>query len=75
MEYTILIHQDDDGGFWSEIPALSGCFSQGETIEETIQNTREAIEAHIQCLKEDNEPVPHEDNLVISRIRVDSALV
>ena len=43
MEYTILIHKADEGGFWVEMPALSGCFSQGETIEKTIANTKEAI--------------------------------
>ena len=49
MEYTILIHKAEEGGFWAEVPALPGCFSQGETIEETIANTKEAIELHISC--------------------------
>ncbi|MEN6611620.1 MAG: type II toxin-antitoxin system HicB family antitoxin [Methanoregulaceae archaeon] len=75
MEYTILIHQAEEGGFWAEVPALSGCFSQGETIEETMKNTSEAIEAYIQCLQDDHEPVPHEDNLIISRVRVDSGSI
>lgn len=33
MEYSILIHKAEEGGFWSEVPALPGCVSQGETIE------------------------------------------
>jgi len=41
MEYTILIHKAEEGGFWAEVPALPGCFSQGETVEETIANTKE----------------------------------
>ena len=52
MEYTILIHKAGEGGFWAEVPALPGCFSQGETVEETIANTKEAIELHISCLKD-----------------------
>ena len=50
MEYTIIIHKAEEGGFWAEVPALSGCFSQGETVEETIVNTKDAIELHIACL-------------------------
>jgi len=53
MDYTILVHQAEEGGFWSEVPALPGCYSQGESIDETMQNTKEAIEAHLLALKED----------------------
>jgi predicted RNase H-like HicB family nuclease len=58
MDYTILIHQAEEGGFWSEVPALSGCYSQGETIDETLQNSKEAIEAHLLALKEDPVAAP-----------------
>jgi predicted RNase H-like HicB family nuclease len=34
MEYSILIHKAEEGGFWSEVPALPGCLSQGETVED-----------------------------------------
>ncbi len=40
MDYTILIHQAEEGGFWSEVPALPGCYSQGETIDETLRNSK-----------------------------------
>ena len=75
MEYTILIHKADEGGFWAEVPALSGCFSQGETIEETIANTKEAIELHISCLQEDGEVVPADNEFIISRVRVETVAV
>jgi len=53
MEYTIIIHQAEEGGYWAEVPALPGCYSQGETLEEAMENTREAVEAHLKALKED----------------------
>jgi predicted RNase H-like HicB family nuclease len=53
MEYTVLIHQAEEGGYWSEVPALPGCYSQGETIEEALSNSKEAIEAHLMALKEE----------------------
>ena len=40
----VLIHSADEGGFWAEVPALPGCVSQGETIDELRSNIREAIE-------------------------------
>lgn len=51
MEYTVLIHPAEEGGFWSEVPELPGCYSQGETIDETMRNAKEAIEAHLMVLK------------------------
>ncbi|OQW91516.1 MAG: HicB family protein [Thiotrichaceae bacterium IS1] len=42
MKLKILIHPADEGGFWVEIPALRGCVSQGETLEEALLNIQEA---------------------------------
>lgn len=54
LNYRIRLQREEEGGFWSEVPALSGCYSQGETIDETLRNTKEAIEVHLLALKEDN---------------------
>ena len=40
----VLIHKADEGGLWAEVPALPGCVSQAETLEELETNIREAIE-------------------------------
>ena len=73
MDYTILIHQAEEGGFWSEVPALPGCYSQGETIDENLRNTKEAIEAYLMVLKEDQVSAPVEESLFIGRVRVEAA--
>jgi predicted RNase H-like HicB family nuclease len=49
------IHKADEGGFWAEVPALPGCVSQGETIEELRGNIREAIEGWL-SVEEPQEP-------------------
>jgi antitoxin HicB len=41
--YHILLTPEDEGGFSVSVPALPGCFTQGETIEEAIEMAREAI--------------------------------
>lgn len=33
LNYTVKVHPAEEGGFWAEVPALPGCFTQGETIE------------------------------------------
>ena len=70
MEYMIVLHKAEEGGYWAEIPSLQGCYSQGETIEETIENTREAIESHLAALKSEKKPIPQDDVLVLSHVKV-----
>ena len=43
MKIKIVVHEAEEGGFWAEVPALPGCASQGDTMEELIANVREAI--------------------------------
>jgi predicted RNase H-like HicB family nuclease len=40
----VLIHKAEEGGYWAEVPALPGCVSQGETVDDVRVNVREAIE-------------------------------
>lgn len=40
----VLIRDAEEGGYWAEIPALPGCVSQGETLDDVRSNVREAIE-------------------------------
>lgn len=50
-----------DGEMWvAEVPSLPGCVSQGATREEAIVNIREAIELHIEALREHRQSIPPE---------------
>jgi predicted RNase H-like HicB family nuclease len=44
MTLKAIVHVAEEGGFWAEVPALPGCFTQGETLDEITANLREAIE-------------------------------
>ena len=69
--YTVQIEPVAEGGYWSRVPALAGCFSQGETIEETMTNTKEAIELYLEGLAVEREDIPEEpDGIVSVRIPV-----
>jgi predicted RNase H-like HicB family nuclease len=51
-KYAVVIHEDPEAGFWAEVPALPGCYSQGETIEELMGNVREAVAGVLEVMKE-----------------------
>lgn len=57
MRQVILI-PDETGGYVVEVPSLPGCYSQGETVEEALENIREAIELHIGDMIASGEEVP-----------------
>ena len=49
--YTIILHPDvEEGGYTVTVPALPGCITQGETIEEAITMAKDAIRLHIESL-------------------------
>jgi predicted RNase H-like HicB family nuclease len=57
MKVTVMIHEADEGGYWAEVPALPGCFTQGETLDEVRERVREAIAAHLDVPLPDPLPV------------------
>ena len=47
MKIKVVVHEAEEGGYWAEVPAIRGCATQGETMEELMANVHEAIEACI----------------------------
>jgi predicted RNase H-like HicB family nuclease len=43
MKIQAIVHKAEEGGFWAEVPSIPGCATQGETVEELVENLREAI--------------------------------
>jgi predicted RNase H-like HicB family nuclease len=60
MRYTVVLEQEDDGGFSASVPALPGCHSQGDTRSEAMANIREAIELYVEALRDAGEAIPTE---------------
>jgi len=70
MEYTVIFHEAEEGGYWVDVPALPGCYSQGETIEEAMKNIEEAIEVHLEGMKGEHLEVPKDSGFVVGRVAV-----
>jgi antitoxin HicB len=59
--YTIILHPEPEaGGYSVSVPALPGCLTQGDTLEEAIAMARDAVRLYIESLIADGEPVPVE---------------
>jgi predicted RNase H-like HicB family nuclease len=50
MKIKIGVHEAEEGSFWAEVPAIPGCATQGSSMDELMENLREAIEG---CLSID----------------------
>ena len=56
MKIKVVVHEAEEGGFWAEVPAIPGCATEGETMDELLANLHEAIEG---CLSvEVEQPKP-----------------
>jgi antitoxin HicB len=58
LTYRILMTREPEGGFTVNVPALPGCITYGETIDQAMEMAREAIELYIETLQADGEPIP-----------------
>jgi predicted RNase H-like HicB family nuclease len=50
MKLKVIVHEAEEGGFWAEVPALPGCVSQGESMDELMVCLHEAVDG---CLAVD----------------------
>ena len=64
MEYSVVVHEAEEGGFWVEVPALPGCYSQGESIDEVLGNVKEAIELYLEVLRDEGRDTPKDADVV-----------
>lgn len=61
MKFTVVITKDlEDGGFNASVPALPGCRSFGESKQEAYENCLEAMEAYLESLDREGDPIPRE---------------
>lgn len=61
---------DEEGGYVAFVPAMPGCHSQGETLEETELNIKEAIALYIESLTAHGESIPPEGRSYQGRVSV-----
>jgi predicted RNase H-like HicB family nuclease len=68
MEYVLVIHQAEEGGYWTEVPALDGCFIQGETIEHLLEDAPLAIASHLDALQAKGQGQPESNSILVATV-------
>ena len=60
--YTVILTPErEEGGYTVTVPALPGCVTEGDTLEEALENARDAIRLYLEDVVASGEPVPEED--------------
>jgi predicted RNase H-like HicB family nuclease len=63
-EFDTVIVQDETGGYIAFVPALPGCHTQGDTLQELMENVKEAIELYLETLTEDEKKELYQQRVV-----------
>ncbi|MGH7781862.1 MAG: type II toxin-antitoxin system HicB family antitoxin [Candidatus Binataceae bacterium] len=58
LDFKVLLEPDESGGYVAACPALSGCYSQGETVSAAMANIKEAIELCLEDMRSRGEAIP-----------------
>lgn len=60
LKYTAIFEPAEEGGYVVSVPALPGCFTEGDTLEEAMEMVKDAISGYLASLRKHNEPIPEE---------------
>lgn len=68
LKYNVIFQPEPEGGYTVIVPTLRGCVTYGKTLKKAREMGIDAIRGFIECLKEDGEEVPTDENTLVSRI-------
>jgi predicted RNase H-like HicB family nuclease len=67
--FSVIIERDKDG-YFAFCPELQGCYTQGDTYEEALENTKDAIRLHVEDRVESNEEIPQPESVSLTSLEV-----
>lgn len=67
MKLKAIVHEAEEGGFWAEVPAIPGCATQGDSLDDLLKNLHEAVEG---CLSVDVDSIQKSDKDRVIEISV-----
>lgn len=53
LNYRVIVEQDEDGVFVASVPSLQGCYTEGDTFEDALENIKDAIKLHLDARKKE----------------------
>jgi len=69
-DFKVILEPDEEGGYVISCPTLPGCYTQGDTIDEALENIKEAILLCLEDLQAQNQPIPDTSKVLISSVAV-----
>jgi antitoxin HicB len=72
LNYRIRLLKEEEGGYTVVVPALPGCVTFGETLEEAISMAKEAIEGYIETLRDLGKDVPTDNDVIEYTVSVEA---
>lgn len=67
LQYRLILIPELEGGYTVKVPAIRGCITYGETIEEAIARAKDALEGCLEVLKEEGQPIPRDQSQTLVR--------
>ena len=61
--FGAIIREDEEGGYWAEVPDLEGCFGQGDTFNEAVESVSAGLETHLAAMLEYGLDIPEPTRL------------
>lgn len=68
-KFSVVIEKDKDG-YFALCPELQGCYTQGDTYEEALENIKDAIRLHVEDRLEDGEEIPQSESVSLTSLDV-----
>ena len=67
--FSVVIERDEEG-YYAFCPELQGCYTQGDTYEEALENIKDAIHVHLEDRLESGEEIPQAESISLTSLEV-----
>ena len=71
--YNVVLRPEPEGGYTALVPALPGCVTYGRTLKEAQEMAKDAISGYIACLRKHNDPIPSDENILLTSLDLEYA--
>lgn len=68
-QFSVIIEKDEDG-YFAHVPALQGCYAQGDTYEEALLNIQDAIKLHLEDITKSGQEIPKPHQISLTTIEI-----
>ena len=70
-QFSVIIEKDkDEDGYYAHVPALQGCYAQGDTFEETLENIKDSAKLHLDDMIESGQEIPKSSQIFHTTIEI-----